>query len=166
MSSNTTNISNLRTSELLEFQIPFPPLTEQKRIASLLARADRLRQLRQTAHDLGDALLQSVFLEMFGYLKFPEVPLSEICNFITKGTTPQSADIKDQATDPSDVPFLKVYHIVDNGKIDFDYSPTFVSKSIHESLLNRSKAYPNDVLMNIVGPPLRKIGIVPASYPE
>ncbi len=52
--------------DILDTQIPLPPLTEQKRIASLLARADRLRQLRRTAHDLGDALLQSVFLEMFG----------------------------------------------------------------------------------------------------
>ncbi len=52
--------------DILDTRIPLPPLTEQKRIASLLARADRLRQLRRTAHDLGDALLQSVFLEMFG----------------------------------------------------------------------------------------------------
>ena len=48
--------------------IPLPPLTEQKRIASLLARADRLRHLRWTAHELGDSVLQSVFLEMFGDL--------------------------------------------------------------------------------------------------
>lgn len=54
--------------DLETIKIPLPPLTEQKRIASLLARADRLRQLRRTAHDLGDALLQSVFLEMFGDL--------------------------------------------------------------------------------------------------
>ena len=52
--------------DILDTRIPLPPLTEQKRIASLLRRADRLRQLRRTAHDLGDALLQSVFLEMFG----------------------------------------------------------------------------------------------------
>jgi len=51
---------------LEELKIPLPPLTEQKRIASLLARADRLRHLRRTAHDLGESLLQSVFLEMFG----------------------------------------------------------------------------------------------------
>lgn len=51
---------------LEELKIPLPPLTEQKRIASLLARADRLRTLRRTAHDLGESLLQSVFLEMFG----------------------------------------------------------------------------------------------------
>ncbi len=52
--------------DLETIKIPLPPLTEQKRIASLLARADRLRHLRRTAHDLGESLLQSVFLEMFG----------------------------------------------------------------------------------------------------
>ena len=52
--------------DLETIKIPLPPPTEQKRIASLLARADHLRQLRRTAHDLGDALLQSVFLDVFG----------------------------------------------------------------------------------------------------
>ena len=55
--------------DILDTQIPLPPLTEQKRIASLLARADRLRQLRRTAHDLSDSVLQSVFLEMFGHVR-------------------------------------------------------------------------------------------------
>ena len=53
---------------LKDFSFQYPPLTEQKRISSLLARADRLRHLRRTAHDLGESLLQSVFLEMFGDL--------------------------------------------------------------------------------------------------
>jgi type I restriction enzyme S subunit len=59
-------IGNLNLEQIRDFKIPLPPLTEQKRIASLLARADRLRQLRRTARDLGESLLQSVFLEMFG----------------------------------------------------------------------------------------------------
>ncbi|MBK6645338.1 MAG: restriction endonuclease subunit S [Anaerolineales bacterium] len=62
-------IPGLNREDAYEQKIPLPPLTEQKRIASLLARADRLRQLRRTAHDLGDALLQSVFLEMFGHVR-------------------------------------------------------------------------------------------------
>jgi len=61
-----STFSAISREDLETIKIPLPPLTEQKRIASLLARADRLRQLRRTAHDLGDALLQSVFLEMFG----------------------------------------------------------------------------------------------------
>ena len=52
--------------DILDTRIPLPPLTEQKRIASLLARANRLRHLRRTARDLGYSVLQSVFLEMFG----------------------------------------------------------------------------------------------------
>jgi len=72
---------------LEELKIPLPPLTEQKRIASLLAHADRLRQLRRTAHDLGDALLQSVFLEMFGDgSKFDKVEFEEILRESQKWT--------------------------------------------------------------------------------
>lgn len=59
-------VKNVSAEEIESFRLPLPPLTEQKRIASLLARADRLRTLRRTAHDLCESLLQSVFLEMFG----------------------------------------------------------------------------------------------------
>ena len=59
-------VPGLNREDAYEQKIPLPPLTEQKRIASLLARADRLRHLRRTAHDLSDSVLQSVFLEMFG----------------------------------------------------------------------------------------------------
>jgi len=60
---------NFGPSHLKAINISLPPLTEQKRIASLLARADRLRHLRRTAHELGESLLQSVFLEMFGHVR-------------------------------------------------------------------------------------------------
>lgn len=46
--------------------IPLPPLDEQKRIAAILSKADRLRRLRRYARELSDGYLQSVFLEMFG----------------------------------------------------------------------------------------------------
>jgi len=46
--------------------VPLPPLPEQKRIAAILAKADRLRRLRRYARELSDTYLQSVFLEMFG----------------------------------------------------------------------------------------------------
>ena len=60
------NIQNLRASQLKLVEIPLPPLPDQKRIAAILAKADRLRRLRRTARDLSDTYLQSVFLEMFG----------------------------------------------------------------------------------------------------
>jgi len=49
-----------------DFVIPLPPLDEQRRIAAILQRADRLRRLRRLSRQLSDTFLQSVFLQMFG----------------------------------------------------------------------------------------------------
>jgi type I restriction enzyme, S subunit len=49
-----------------EFEIPLPPLEEQKRIAAILDKADALRRKRQQAIELTDQLLRSVFLDIFG----------------------------------------------------------------------------------------------------
>jgi type I restriction enzyme S subunit len=84
-----------------------------------------------------------------------------ICDFITKGTTPNTKEI----TSDGDVPFLKVQHIVDN-KLEFSSLPCFVPREVHNGVLKRSKVFPRDVLMNIVGPPLNKVAIVPNDFPE
>ncbi|MFM4750112.1 restriction endonuclease subunit S [Aeromonas veronii] len=60
------NIKNLRVSELADFEIPLPPLEEQKRIAAILNKADAISQKRQQAIALADDFLRSVFLDMFG----------------------------------------------------------------------------------------------------
>ncbi|MBU1109621.1 MAG: restriction endonuclease subunit S [Candidatus Riflebacteria bacterium] len=83
------------------------------------------------------------------------------CSFITKGTTPQANEL----LEVGEIPFIKVYNIVNN-KIDFEYRPTFVSDSTHKTKLKRSKIFPGDVIMNIVGPPLGKVAIIPSHYPE
>ena len=59
-------IGNLNLEQIRDFAIPLPPLPEQRRIAALLSRADRLRRLRRVGDGLSASLLQSVFLEMFG----------------------------------------------------------------------------------------------------
>ena len=53
---------------LQEMFFCIPSLTEQRRIAAILARADRLRRLRRTALQLSESYLQSVFVQMFGDL--------------------------------------------------------------------------------------------------
>jgi type I restriction enzyme, S subunit len=74
-----TTRARITRTELGQIDIPLPALPEQKRIASLLRRADRLRQVRRTAHDLGDELLQSVFLEMFGdFNQYERIPFEEL----------------------------------------------------------------------------------------
>ncbi|MGL5596810.1 MAG: restriction endonuclease subunit S [Aeromonas sp.] len=57
---------NISATFLKNFEIPLPPLDEQKRIAAILDKADAIRQKRQQAIALADDFLRSVFLDMFG----------------------------------------------------------------------------------------------------
>jgi type I restriction enzyme, S subunit len=110
------------TRDVVEsLRVPLPPLTEQKRIASLLARADRLRQLRRTAHDLGDALLQSVFLEVFGKVrgKTKEVLLGEIADIASGVTKGQNYNGRKTV----EVPYLRVANVQD-GYLDLSVIKT------------------------------------------
>jgi type I restriction enzyme S subunit len=43
-----------------------PPLSEQKRIAGILDKADAIRRKRQQAIGLTEQFLRSTFLDMFG----------------------------------------------------------------------------------------------------
>lgn len=52
--------------DLKKFEIPLPPLTEQRRIADILDKADAIRRKRKEAIALTEDLLRSAFLEMFG----------------------------------------------------------------------------------------------------
>jgi Restriction endonuclease S subunits len=88
---------------------------------------------------------------------------SEICGFITKGTTPPKEKM---TAGHGDVPYIKVYNLTFTGVLNFSIDPTFVDNNTHTIDLKRSIVRPGDVLMNIVGPPLGKVSIVPASYPE
>ena len=51
---------------LTSLEIPFPPLSEQKRIAEILDRTQSLISKRNEAIAKLDTLTQSIFLEMFG----------------------------------------------------------------------------------------------------
>ncbi|MFD2514200.1 restriction endonuclease subunit S [Pontibacter locisalis] len=58
--------ATLNKKKLAEIEIILPPLEEQKRIAQVLDKADRLRQKDRQLLQHYDQLLQSVFLDMFG----------------------------------------------------------------------------------------------------
>lgn len=87
--------------------------------------------------------------------------LDDICDGITSGSTPPKSSFIDE----TGIPYLKVYNIR-NQKIDFEYQPQFIEEGYHSSSLKRSQLCPGDVIMNIVGPPLGKIAIIPDTYPQ
>lgn len=51
---------------ILNSQIPLPSIEEQHRVASILDKADELRQKRQQAIEKLDQLLKATFIDMFG----------------------------------------------------------------------------------------------------
>ncbi|MEU5979871.1 hypothetical protein [Streptomyces sp. NPDC047315] len=87
----------------------------------------------------------------------------DICTPITSGSTPASNLMYENE---GDIPFLKVYNISPSGFIDFTIKPTFIDEDTHNGKLRRSRVRPGDVLTNIVGPPLGKSAVVPATFPE
>ncbi len=87
----------------------------------------------------------------------------QVCEFITKGTTPSANKLN---SEKSTIPFVKVNNLTFSGYLDFDSNPTFIDVETHTGFLERSILYPDDVLMNIVGPPLGKVSIVPKIFPE
>src|SRR6185503_7116985 len=109
-----------------------------------------LRQLRRTAHDLGDALLQSVFLEMFGNLEtnsgnWDKTTIEEIATKVTDGehVTPERTT--------SGVKLLSARNI-QNGYIDIDYELVdYISQEEYERIKIRLNPEFGDVLMSCSG---------------
>ena len=147
-------------------------------LPALTARPDQIKPLRQTILNLavrghltcrdvqGKANVQSV-TAVHGQFDVPDNWAwrfaIDLCERIESGSTPPSAEMFEGA---GDVPFIKVYNLTKTGALDFSVKSTFVSRETHMRRLSRSRILPGDVLMNIVGPPLGKVSIVPATYPE
>lgn len=88
---------------------------------------------------------------------------SALCDLITNGDTPEPQKM---FSGSGQIPFIKVYNLTNIGKLNFAHKPTFINYETHNTELNRSKTFPGDILMNIVGPPLGKVSIVPDIYSE
>jgi len=85
------NQATVSREALLNIPIPLLPIAQQKRIAAILDRAEELRGLRRQALAALDAIVQSIFLEMFGGSdsildKWSTQKLGEILDFLTTGS--------------------------------------------------------------------------------
>ena len=171
-------LPTVNASKLNKIKIPIAPITEQNRIVKIIeekmAELEHIRQVLEDIPLLLKAYRQAVLKTAFdGKLteewrenqnvnqQWVKQKAINICTVITKGSTPQEKSIIERGG----IPFLKVYNIV-NQKVDFDYRPQFISEKVHNSNLKRSKTYPFDVIINIVGPPLGKAAIIPEDFTE
>ena len=176
---------------LEQCEIPLPDIDEQRRIvAELEKQFSRLDEAvanlnrvkanleRQAAAILsaaiGGELLDRAVLpanterpEFAPAIDLPSgwswASAAEVCEVVASGSTPKPEEMSSGA---GEVPFIKVYNLGFRGSLDFTVKPTFIRRSIHDGQLARSRCLPGDVLMNIVGPPLGKVSLVPDSFPE
>jgi type I restriction enzyme, S subunit len=138
--------------DIQSFQVPVPPLAEQQRIVGLLdeafeglatARANAEKNL-QNARDLFESHLQSVFTQRGpGWV---EKPLAELCERITKGSSP-----KWQGISYVDAPGILFVTSENVGEYDILLEqPKYVEEKFNakdkKSILKNG-----DVLTNIVG---------------
>ena len=86
----------------------------------------------------------------------------QLCDLITKGTTPPK---EMKAIGEQTIPFLRVTNLTSQGTLDLR-DEVFVSQAVHTEFLARSIVFPDDVLMNIVGPPLGQVVVAPNTYSE
>ena len=90
-------VKHLSVKQIREINIPLPTITEQRRIAEILDRADALRTKRRAALAQLDMLTQSIFLDMFGDpganpKGWPQIPLGDHTSKIGSGATPRGGE--------------------------------------------------------------------------
>lgn len=86
------NQASVAIADIKKIRVNVPTVSEQKRIAAILDKADNLRHKRQQTIRLADDFLRAVFLDMFGdpvtnSRKWPEKEIYEVAK-VTTGNTP------------------------------------------------------------------------------
>lgn len=162
-----TGTPHLDANILNQQKLVVPSIEEQKRIVAkieeLFSELDNgVETLKKTKQQLA-VYRQAVLKEAFSSSTASYRRLEDLCFFITKGTTPSKAAM---TAGNGEIPFIKVYNLTFDNTLDFSIDPTFVDKDTHVGFLGRSIVYPGDVLMNIVGPPMGKVSIVPDLHSE
>lgn len=138
--------------EVRSQEITFPPLRDQKRIVGILdeafagiatAKANAEKNL-QNARAIFDSHLQSVFTQFDESWK--EVPLAEMCERITKGSSPKWQGIA--YVDKPGILFVTSENVVDH-RVVLD-RPKYVEEKFNEKDKKSILKF-GDVLTNIVG---------------
>ena len=155
----------ISATELGKELFPVPSMDKQLTITNVISKISKIVELRKKEMFALDELIRARFVELFECGDHEIVKASDVCDFITKGTTPPTGEITEEYENGK-IPFLKVYNLSFTGEMLFDENPQYILAETHNGKLARSKVYPNDVLMNIVGPPLGKFTLVTDEFEE
>jgi len=139
-------VNNVSLTDLRQFEIPLPPLSEQKRIADILDKADAIRRKRQEAIDLTRTIENSLFAEMFLHntneKKSKIQFLEELCSVIRDGVhkTPKYVS--------EGIPFVTVKNLTAKpNSISFG-NCKFISPCDHADFSKRTNPEIGDILVS------------------
>lgn len=162
---------NLSATDVKKFKIPLPPLDEQKRIASILDKADAIRRKRQQAIDLADDFLRSVFLDMFGdpianNKKWDIKTLGELApnkGDMVDGPFGSSVNTKVDYIDDGEIPVIRTKNVSLAGEFLTD-DLKFMTRDKYLTI-KRSNVVPGDIVLTKVGT-IGNVCIFPETYKE
>lgn len=142
----------LNKQSLSVLQIPLPPtLDDQKRIAKVLSKCERLIQLRKENIDMLDELMRSTFLEMFGdETKFKSMSVEEIASDekYSLSSGPFGSNLTSEHYTKEGVVILRGKNI-SSGKLDLSDIKYVSEEKAYE--LRRSVIKSNDIVIVAVG---------------
>lgn len=154
-----------------EFEIPLPPLAEQKRIAAILDKADAIRRQRQQAIKLADDFLRSVFLDMFGdpianNKKWVVTSLGTLApnkGDMVDGPFGSSVDTKTDYIEHGEIPVIRTKNISLSGEF-ISNDLKFMTRDKYLTIF-RSNVIPGDIVLTKVGT-IGNVCIFPEQYKE
>jgi type I restriction enzyme, S subunit len=140
----STNYAAIRPHHVLQYQIPLPPLPQQRRIVArietLAEQIQEARTLRYQAVEEAESLVRAARNDVVTKLRQlnDDVQLGDVCLKITDGPHVSPRYVEDG------VPFISVRNISETG-LDFS-SAKYVTQADHEQFSRKAAVERGDVL--------------------
>jgi type I restriction enzyme, S subunit len=156
------NLPRLNPSLLERFELPLPPLDEQRRIAAILDQADDLRRERQEANRKADKLSHALYKNTFGdpvgsFLGHAATTLGELRVEMEYGPR-----FYNEAYSEDGTRIVRITDLSESGDLNFDAMPKL---SVSKGDLEKHKSRPGELLFARTGATVGKLALIAPEDP-